>query len=95
MKVKEGVVRCKRYNRCCMKQWIKIPKVIFKSPILKKKFTWRTFSSWAFFIKDDVNDEMSNGTLKTLIFFDKVINWNELLKSCGKLKGDHATHFWG
>ncbi len=38
-------------------------------------------------MKDDVNDGVPNGTPKTLIPFDGV------LKSGGKPKGDHATHF--
>jgi hypothetical protein len=37
-------------------------------------------------IKDDVNDEVPNGTLKILIPFYGV------LKLGGKPKGDHATH---
>jgi len=44
-------------------------------------------------MKDDVNDEVPNGTFKTLIPLDKVINLNGVLKSHGKLKGDHVTHF--
>jgi len=44
-------------------------------------------------MKDDVNDEVPNGTFKTLIPLDKVINLNGVLKSHGKSKGDHATHF--
>ncbi len=48
-----------------------------------------------FFIKDDVTDEVPNGTLKILIPFNGIINWDGVLKSSGRLKGDHATHFWG
>jgi hypothetical protein len=43
-------------------------------------------------MKDDVNDEMSNGTLKILIPYDGVLNWDRVLKSNDKPKGDHATH---
>ncbi len=45
-------------------------------------------------MKDDVNDEMSNGTLKILIPYDGVLNWDRVLKSNDKPKGDHATHLW-
>ncbi len=44
-------------------------------------------------MKDDVNDEMPNGTLKTLIPLNGVVNWDEVLKSSGKPKGDHVTNF--
>jgi hypothetical protein len=42
----------------------------------------------AFFMKDDV----PNGISKILIPFDGVINWNVVLKSNSRVKGDHATH---
>ncbi len=38
-----------------------------------------------------MNDEMPNGIPKTLIF-NGVVNWDEMLKSGGRPKGDHATH---
>jgi hypothetical protein len=44
-------------------------------------------------MKDDVNDEIFNGNLETLIPFDGVLNWDEVSKLGYKLKGDHATHF--
>jgi hypothetical protein len=44
-------------------------------------------------MKDDVNDEVPNGTPKTLIPFDGVVNLNGVLKLSSKLKGDHATPF--
>jgi hypothetical protein len=44
-------------------------------------------------MKDDLNDEVTNGTPKTLIPFDGVINWDRVSKSSGNPKGDHATHF--
>ncbi len=46
-------------------------------------------------MKDDVNDEMSNGTPKILIFSNGVVNWDRVLKLRGRLEGDHATHLWG
>ncbi len=46
-------------------------------------------------MKDDLNDEVFNGTLKTLIFFDGVLNRDGVLKLGGKLKGDHVTHLKG
>jgi hypothetical protein len=44
-------------------------------------------------MKDDVNDEMPNGTPKILIPYNGVVNWDGVLKSSGKQKGDHATNF--
>jgi hypothetical protein len=46
-------------------------------------------------MKDDVNDEVPNGIPNILIPFDKVLNWDGLSKSNGKVEGDHATHFKG
>jgi hypothetical protein len=43
-------------------------------------------------MKDDLNDEVPNGTLKTLMPSDGVLNWDGVSKSCGKPEGDHATH---
>jgi len=43
-------------------------------------------------MKDDVNDEMLNGTSKTLIPSDGVVNWDGVLKLGGRLEGDHVTH---
>jgi hypothetical protein len=39
-------------------------------------------------MKDDVNDEVPNGTLKSLILFDGV------LKLDNKQEGHHVTHFF-
>ncbi len=44
-------------------------------------------------MKDDVNNEVSNVTLKILIPFDGVVNWDGLLKLGDMLEGDHVTHF--
>jgi hypothetical protein len=44
-------------------------------------------------MKDDVKTKVPNGTPKTLIPLDGVVNWNGVLKSSGKPEGDHATHF--
>jgi hypothetical protein len=46
-------------------------------------------------MKDDVNDEVPNGTPNFLIPFDRVVNWDGVFKLGGRLKGDHATHLWG
>ncbi len=46
----------------------------------------------AFFMKDDVNYEVLNGTPKTLIPSYEVVNWDGVLKSSSRLEGDHATH---
>jgi len=44
-------------------------------------------------MKDDLNDEVPNGTPKTLIPFNGVLNWDGVSKSSGKPKG--VTHFLG
>ncbi len=46
-------------------------------------------------MKDDVKVKVPNETPKTLIPFDGVINQEGVLKSGGRPKGDHATHFLG
>ncbi len=43
-------------------------------------------------MKDDVNDEVPNGTPKILIPFDGVVNWDGVLKLSDKQEGDYATH---
>jgi hypothetical protein len=43
-------------------------------------------------MNDDANDEMPNGTPNINFFFYGVLNWDELMKSSGKLEGDHVTH---
>jgi hypothetical protein len=47
----------------------------------------------AFFMKNDVKNEVPNGTSKTLIPSDGVVNWDGLLKFDGRLEGDQLTHF--
>jgi hypothetical protein len=44
-------------------------------------------------MKDDVNDEVPNGTPKILIPSNGVLNWNKVSKSSNKPKRNHATHF--
>jgi hypothetical protein len=44
-------------------------------------------------MKDDLNDEVLNGTSKTLIPYDGVLKCDGVSKSNCKPKGDHATHF--
>ncbi len=89
MKVENEGVHCKKYNGHCMKQWVKILKATWTSPILKTKSTCRTTSSRASLMKDDVKDEVSNGTPKTWIPSNGVVNWDGVLKYGGKLQGDH------
>jgi hypothetical protein len=43
-------------------------------------------------MNDDVNDEVSNRTPKTLIPSNGVLNWDGVLKLGGRPEGDHATH---
>jgi hypothetical protein len=40
-------------------------------------------------MKDDVKDVVSNITSKTLIPSNGVVNWDGVLKSSGRPKGDH------
>jgi len=49
----------------------------------------------AYLVKDDVNDEVTNGTPKILILFNEVLNWDGVLKSGDKPKRVHSTHFKG
>jgi hypothetical protein len=44
-------------------------------------------------MKDDVKDEVPNGTPKTLIHYDGVLNMDGVLKLSNKIKRDHVTHF--
>jgi hypothetical protein len=46
-------------------------------------------------MKNDVNNEVPNGTPKILILFYGVVNWDGVLKLGGRLEGDHATHLLG
>jgi hypothetical protein len=46
-------------------------------------------------MKDDVNDEVPSGIPKILIPSDGVVNWDGMLKSRDRPKGDHATHLLG
>jgi hypothetical protein len=43
-------------------------------------------------MKDDVIDEMPNGTLKTFNPSNKVVKWDGVLKSGDRLERDHVTH---
>jgi len=45
-------------------------------------------------MKNDMKFEMPNKTPKTLIPSNGVVNWDGVLKSNSKLKGDHVMHFW-
>jgi hypothetical protein len=44
-------------------------------------------------MKDDVNDEIFNGTFQILIPFDGVLNWDGVSKLDDRLEKDHVTHF--
>ncbi len=93
MKVKEGGVHHNKYNGHCMKQWAKISKATWTSPILGKRSTCQIFFSRASLTKDEVNDEVSNGTSKTLIPFNGMLNLDEVSKSSCKPKGTCNTIF--
>ncbi len=95
MKVKDGGVHRNKYNGRCMKQRVRIPKAIWTSPIIEKRFTCQTSYCRVFLMKDGVKIKVPNGTPKILIPLDGVVNWDGVLKSSGRLEGDHATHLWG
>ncbi len=44
-------------------------------------------------MKDNVNDEVPDGTPKTLILFYGIVDWDGVLKLGNKPKGDHVTNF--
>jgi len=46
-------------------------------------------------MKDDVIDEVPNGTPKIPIPFNGVLNWDGVLKLNDKLERDHTKHFKG
>jgi len=90
MKVEDGGVHYNKYNGYCMKQWIKIPKVTWTSPILGRRSTcWTSFNKTSF-MKDDVKDEVPNETSKTLIPFNGVLNKDGVSKLGNRLKGNHV-----
>ncbi len=45
-------------------------------------------------MKDVLNDEVPNGTPKTLIPSNGVLNWDGMSKLGDKPKEDHVTNFW-
>ncbi len=51
--------------------------------------------TYHFFMKDDVNDEVPNGTPKTLIPSYGVVNYDGVLNLGGRPQRDHATHLQG
>jgi hypothetical protein len=46
-------------------------------------------------MKDDLNDEMPNGTPKILILSNGVLNWDGVSKLGSRPKRDYATIFLG
>jgi len=67
MKVENGSVHHKKFNGQCIKQQIRLPKVNWTSPILRRRVTcWRSCSR-ASLMRNDVKVEMPNGTPNTLI----------------------------
>jgi hypothetical protein len=44
-------------------------------------------------MKDNVKVKVPNGTPKTLILLNGLVNWDGVLKSNGRPEGDHAMHF--
>jgi hypothetical protein len=74
MKVREGGVEHNKYDGYCVQQWINIPNATWTLLDLGKRSTCWTFFNKIFFMRDDLNDEVPNGTLKILISFDGVLN---------------------
>jgi len=95
MKVENEGVHRNRYDGHCMKQWIIIPKVVGTLPILRRRSTCRTSSNKTSLMKNDVKDEVPNGTPKTLIPSNGVLNRDGVSKLSYRLEGDHVTHYWG
>jgi hypothetical protein len=58
----------------------------------EKRSTCGTSFSMASLTKDDVKIKVLNRTPKTLIPSYGVVNWDGVLKSSGRLEGDHVTH---
>jgi len=56
----------------------------------KQKIHMSNILQQGILMKDDGNDEVSNGTPKNLIPSNGVVIWDGMLKLCSKL--DHATH---
>ncbi len=73
MKVEDGGVHHKRYDEHCTKQWVKIPKAIWPSPILGKRSTSQTSSFRVFWMKDDVKVKVPNRTPRILVHLDGVV----------------------
>ncbi len=69
----EGEIH-ERYNGGWTEQWIKVPKATWTSPILKRRSTCRTSFCKASLMKYDVKVKVFNGTPKTLIPLDGVVN---------------------
>jgi hypothetical protein len=44
-------------------------------------------------MRDDLSDEVPNGTPKILISSNGVLKWDGVLKLGNKPEGDHVTHF--
>ncbi len=91
--MKNGGVHSKKYDGRYIKQWIRIPKVPWTSPILGKRSTCRTSFNNTSLMKYDVKVKVPNGTLKILIPSDGVANWDGVLKYGHRPEGDHAMHF--
>ncbi len=87
MKVKVGVHH-NEYDGCCMKQWVKFSKVTWTSSIWGKRSTCQIFFRRALLMKEDVNDEVYNGTFKTLIPSNGVLNLDGVSKSNCKPRKD-------
>jgi hypothetical protein len=93
VKVEDGGVHCNRYDGRCTKQRGRIPKATWTSPILGKWFTcWTSFIN-TFLMRDNAKVKVFTGILEILIPSNGLVNWDGVLKSGGRPKGDHATHF--
>jgi hypothetical protein len=69
MKVGEGDVQHNKYDGHCTYQWVRIPKAIWTSPSFGKRLTCQTSSNKVFWMKDDLNNEVPNGTPRFYSFW--------------------------
>jgi hypothetical protein len=60
----------------------------------KEKVQCRTSSYKTSIRKDDVKVKVPNGTLKSLIPSNGVVNWDGVFKFGGRPKGDHVMDLW-
>ncbi len=93
MKVGEGGVQCNRYNGRCINNELEFQRLFEHCLVQGEREHAKHFFIKLSFMKDDLNDEMPNGTPKILIPYDGVLNQDGVSKSGDKPKEDYVTHF--